>query len=146
MGRSLFLGLVAHHRLREQPCGKPGLGLACAGGELAELVDDPGFDAEAVELLDDGWFGFHGGQCGGRLGARQTTVFRARIFAMRRRGDCGRLRHQVRVTGRRSTLRSRPRAIRCGAISWSTPWPVIRGTCGGWMPGSRRGPTTSWAA
>src|SRR2546423_9976363 len=82
MGRSLFLGLVAHHRLREQPCGEPGLGLAAAGGELAELVDDPGFDAEAIELLDDWWFGFHGGQCVVCWGPRPPRFLRARIFAL----------------------------------------------------------------
>src|SRR5438045_9290749 len=94
MGRSLLLWSVGHHRLREQPCGKPGFGLAGAGRELAELVDDPGFDAEAVELLDDGWFGFHGGQCVVRSGPRQPRLLRARIFALCRETSAG-------TTGRR---------------------------------------------
>src|SRR5438874_2733318 len=97
MGRSLLLWSVAHHRLREQSCGKPGLGLACAGGELAELVDDPGFDAEAVELLDDRLFGFHGNQCVVRWRPRQPRLLRARIFALWRESSAGRARRGGRA-------------------------------------------------
>src|SRR5438874_3004634 len=121
MGRSLLLWSVAHHRLREQPCGKPGLGLACAGGELAELVDDPGFDAEAVELLDDGWFGFHGGQSVVLSGPRQPRLLRARILALWRETSAG-------TTGRRLP-RGRSRSSRCGASWCGSRWAGCTCSC-----------------
>ena len=49
----------AHYRFREKAGGEARFGLACARGELRELIHDTRLNIEPVELFDDWRFFLH---------------------------------------------------------------------------------------